>query len=198
MLTSHKNCSTSRWPLSRGRRWSIRIWWKQYATFTMYDFFGTLRRHRWRWQARGHYLRRICHDLLGAQYLSAYHTAVVRHHTHAHWIVTVRVTHVWTQCHFAHHGCHWAHGTHTHHRITHSHSPDSGCRFHLSAYARRIVCICRRQNFVVVRIVCMIAIILRGICVISLFDSSIVPSISVVPFLPPVTISVASVAAISS
>lgn len=163
----------------------------------MYDFFRTLRRHRRRWQTRGHYLRRVCHDLLGAQYLSAYHTTVVRHHTHAHWIVTVRVTHVRAQCHLAHHGCHWAHGTHTHHGITHPHPPNTGGRFHLRAYAWRVACIRRRQDFVVIRIVHVVAIILRGVSIISLLDSSIIPPIPVIPLLPPVPVSVASVAAFS-
>lgn len=197
MLTSHKNRSTPRWPLSCGRRWSVRIWWKQHATLTVYDLFGTLRRHRRRWQARGHYLRRVRHDLLGAQYLSTYHTAVVRHHAHAHRIVTMCVTHMRTKCHLPHHRCHRSHGTHAHHGITHSHSPDSGGRFHLRAYARCAICIRRRQNFVVVRIVRVIAIIFRGIYVVSLFDSSIVPSISVVPLFSSVPVSVASVAALS-
>lgn len=196
-LTSHKNCPTSRWSLTRGRRWGIRIRRKQHATFTVYNLFGTLRRHRRRWQARGHYLRRVRHDLLGAQYLSAYHTAVVRHHAHAHRIVTVRVTHVRAQGHLAHHGSHWSHRAHTHHGITHSHPPDTSCGFHLCAYARRVARVRRRQNLVAVGIVHVIAVALRGVAVISLLDPSIVPSITLVPLLPPVPIPVASVAALS-
>lgn len=58
-ITSNENCPTSRWPFSCGGRWSVWIRWKQYATLTMYDFFGTLGRCGWRWQACGHYLCRV-------------------------------------------------------------------------------------------------------------------------------------------
>lgn len=144
MLTSHENCSTSWWPLSCSRWWGIRVWWEQHTTLTVYDFFGTLRCHWWRWQACGHYLRGVRHNLFSAQYLSTYHTAIMRHHTHTHWIITVRVTHVRPQCHLTHHGCHWSHGTHTHHGITHSHPPDTSGGFHLRAYAGCVACIRRR------------------------------------------------------
>lgn len=141
ICTSDEDCSTTWRPLPCGRRWSVRIRWEQCTTLTMYNFFGTLRRRGWRWQARGHYLRRVCHDLLSTQYLCAYHTAIVRHHTHAHWVVAVRVTHVRPQGHFAHHRRHGSHGTHAHHMITYSHTPDTSGRFHLCTYIRRVICV---------------------------------------------------------
>lgn len=126
MFTSHENGPTTRRSFSGGRRWGVRIRWEEGTTFAVDDFLSCLIGGDILWQCAVDELCGIIrNDLIRIEYLCAHNCTLVGHHSDSHGSVTVCMADMSAKCHLAHQRSHGPDGSHSHHRVPHTHAPNS-------------------------------------------------------------------------